>query len=183
MKFVRVSMQRAFLPALVLLVVSCSGKDGDYPNGSARGRDWNTSSDLANARRSNQSDMVLQVRLHGLGYDPGPIDGVVGPRTRAALQRYQRDHGLLVSGLPGPATRARLLPASIRLTGGYLPGRSVGRRSGRMSLGPRYPGDIAPFLGHDDGYGLSPLKGTRENFYRILRPEKIRDRQESASKR
>jgi len=183
MKFVRVSMQRAFLPVFTLLVVSCGGNGEDYPNGSARRPDWHTSSDLANARRSNPADMVMQVRLQGLGYDPGPIDGVVGPRTRAALQRYQRDHGLLASGLPGSATRARLLPASIRLTGGYLPGRSLGRRPGRMSLGPRYPGDIAPFVGADDGYGLSRLKGTRENFYRILRPEKMRDRQESTSKR
>jgi len=176
MKFVHVSMHRALLPVLVLFVVSCGGEGEDYSNRSARRRDWNTSSDLVNARRSNPTDMVMQVRLQGLGYDPGPIGGVIGPQTKTALQRYQRDHGLLASGLPGPATRARLLPASIRFTGGYPPGGLVRRGPGPISLGPRYPGDIAPFVGADDGYGLSPLNGTRENFYRILRSENGRDR-------
>lgn len=30
----------------------------------------------------------LQIQLRGAGFDPGPIDGVMGPRTRAALQKY-----------------------------------------------------------------------------------------------
>lgn len=180
MKFVRVSMQRAFLPALVLLVVSC-GQGEDYSNSSALRSDWNTSSDLVNAKRSNPTDMMMQVSLQRLGYDPGPIDGVVGIRTKTALQRYQRDHGLLASGLPGPATRARLVSASIRLTGGYPPVGTTGRRAGRMSLGPRYPGDIAPFFNVENGSSISSLEGTRKNFYRILRSEKRRDRRESTS--
>jgi hypothetical protein len=32
----------------------------------------------------------LQVRLRERGYDPGPVDGVVGPTTRAALEGYAR---------------------------------------------------------------------------------------------
>ena len=39
-----------------------------------------------------------QVRLLALGYDPGPIDGTVGPRTRAAISVYQQDRGLPVRG-------------------------------------------------------------------------------------
>lgn len=33
----------------------------------------------------------IQQRLHNLGYDPGPIDGIFGPLTRHALTRFQVD--------------------------------------------------------------------------------------------
>lgn len=183
MKFVRVLMQSAYLYALVLLTLSCGGEGESYSNNAARRGDWQKSSDLATARRSNPDDMVMQVRLQGLGYNPGPIDGVVGPRTRAALQRYQRDHGLLASGLPGPATRARLQPASVHLTGGYQVGGFYRRISRRKQSGPRYPGDITPLVGAADGYGLTPVGGTRDNFYRILRPENGRSKQKDDPKR
>lgn len=39
-----------------------------------------------------------QVRLARLGYYPGPIDGDFGPMTRAAIQTYQSDYGLPVTG-------------------------------------------------------------------------------------
>ena len=35
-------------------------------------------------------------------------DGVVGPRTRGAVKRYQRKHGLIVDGVIGPQTLAAL---------------------------------------------------------------------------
>ncbi|MEZ4407953.1 MAG: peptidoglycan-binding protein [Polyangiales bacterium] len=53
----------------------------------------------------------VQARLRNLGYDPGPIDGVVGARTRRALRRFQSDHGLDATGEPDAATRERLLAA------------------------------------------------------------------------
>lgn len=36
----------------------------------------------------------LQQRLRSLGYDVGAIDGVVGPRTRRAIERFREDAGL-----------------------------------------------------------------------------------------
>jgi uncharacterized protein (TIGR02594 family) len=50
----------------------------------------------------------VQARLAALGIDPGPIDGDYGPRTRAALEAFQRSKGLEVDGLVGPATLAAL---------------------------------------------------------------------------
>lgn len=38
------------------------------------------------------------------GYDPGPIDGIRGRRTIAAIKRFQRDHGLIDDGIVGPRT-------------------------------------------------------------------------------
>jgi Putative peptidoglycan binding domain len=40
----------------------------------------------------------VQTALAGEGYYDGAIDGDFGPATRSALRRYQRDHGLQVTG-------------------------------------------------------------------------------------
>jgi membrane-bound lytic murein transglycosylase B len=42
----------------------------------------------------------LQQRLADLGYDPGGVDGVVGPKTRTALRQYQRSIGEIPDGYP-----------------------------------------------------------------------------------
>lgn len=39
-----------------------------------------------------------QKLLAAQGYEPGPIDGFYGPRTRAAVERFETAHGLPVTG-------------------------------------------------------------------------------------
>jgi N-acetylmuramoyl-L-alanine amidase len=52
----------------------------------------------------------IQMRLANLGFHPGPIDGIMGPLTRAAISEFQGKHPpLLVDGICGPRTCARLL--------------------------------------------------------------------------
>lgn len=47
--------------------------------------------------------------LTELGYAPGPIDGIFGPKTEAATRQAQLDLGITpADGRPGPATRATL---------------------------------------------------------------------------
>ena len=41
----------------------------------------------------------VQRNLARAGYYHGPIDGVAGPRTRAAIRGYERAHGLRVDGM------------------------------------------------------------------------------------
>ena len=55
-------------------------------------------------------DQIRQVqeRLIAEGVDPGPVDGVMSPRTEAALRQYQEKHGLPVSGAADEATLRRL---------------------------------------------------------------------------
>ena len=50
----------------------------------------------------------VQARLNNLGYDCGPVDGVNGPRTKAAVMAFQKNHGLEVDGIPGPKTQSAL---------------------------------------------------------------------------
>ncbi len=39
----------------------------------------------------------VQLALRDEGYDPGAIDGLMGPQTRSALAAYQQDHGLVIT--------------------------------------------------------------------------------------
>lgn len=50
-----------------------------------------------------------QQRLHNLGYRPGAQDGEPNPQTVEALERFQRDCGLPVSGENDAATQQKLL--------------------------------------------------------------------------
>ena len=40
----------------------------------------------------------VQSSLARAGYDPGPIDGAIGPQTRSAIEAFQADNGLPVTG-------------------------------------------------------------------------------------
>jgi peptidoglycan hydrolase-like protein with peptidoglycan-binding domain len=50
----------------------------------------------------------LQVALRAHGLYAGPIDGIAGPGTVAAVRRFQRRAGLTVDGIPGMRTRIAL---------------------------------------------------------------------------
>jgi peptidoglycan hydrolase-like protein with peptidoglycan-binding domain/outer membrane biosynthesis protein TonB len=76
----------------------------------------------------NGSRQVLNVQrmLRRVGYEVGPLDGLFGPQTRAAVQWFQSDHRLGSRGVVNSATlrRLRLSAASVRFGDGY--GRSAG---------------------------------------------------------
>jgi hypothetical protein len=58
--------------------------NGYYPSNYYRGYGYN----------SNRSSVVrLQQQLARAGYYRGPIDGIMGTRTRYALRAYRHDHG------------------------------------------------------------------------------------------
>lgn len=65
-----------------------------------------------NLRRGLSNDNVkkLQERLAELGYDLGEMgaDGIFGPKTEAALKAFQEDYDLLVDGIYGKDTHAKL---------------------------------------------------------------------------
>ena len=46
----------------------------------------------------------LQTALQETGNDPGPIDGVFGSQTEAAVKAFQAERGITVDGIVGPIT-------------------------------------------------------------------------------
>lgn len=52
--------------------------------------------------------ILLQKRLTAKGFDTGGADGVLGPKSRAAISGYQSSRGLPVTGDPSPALLASL---------------------------------------------------------------------------
>ncbi|MFC4174049.1 peptidoglycan-binding protein [Microvirga sp. GCM10011540] len=69
---------------------------------------------LAVTPRPAPRDIVAaQKALTELGYGPLEADGVVGPGTREAIEKYQRETGLTVTGaLHAETLQALLAPAS-----------------------------------------------------------------------
>src|SRR5947207_11191115 len=53
-----------------------------------------------------------QMDLMNEGFDPGPIDGVMGPMTMTALRNYQSHNQLEVTGTLTPETEGALLRAA-----------------------------------------------------------------------
>jgi peptidoglycan hydrolase-like protein with peptidoglycan-binding domain len=103
----------------------------------------------AGAGQPRSGVAALQVALHARGLYPAAIDGLLGPRTIAAVRVFQRRRRLVVDGIPGPQTRAAL------------------GRYGRFRLGERMltVGDSGwdvsetQFLLRAHGVGPGPLDG------------------------
>ncbi len=69
-------------------------------------RDWKPKTQAAPtpplidyARLVKESEIrEVQLNLATLGYKPGPADGILGSRTRSAIEAFQRDQGLPATG-------------------------------------------------------------------------------------
>jgi len=54
---------------------------------------------LCETKMTTARIIAIQQALKAKGYDPGPVDDILGPRTRAALIQFQKDNGLPVGNL------------------------------------------------------------------------------------
>ena len=74
--------------------------------GSARAQRWTL---LVGYLDPIQKISGVQARLNNLGYSCGPVDGIAGQWTRAALRSFQREHGLDVTGEPNQQSLVKLV--------------------------------------------------------------------------
>jgi peptidoglycan hydrolase-like protein with peptidoglycan-binding domain len=110
----------------------------------------------------------LQQALKGKGHDPGPIDGMMGSQTQAALRDFQRAEGIDASGQPNARTLSALgvTPQGSRGIGGSngadrpgTTGGSGGTTGGSGSMAPQNdPGTSRP--SEPSGGMSSPRSGS-----------------------
>lgn len=65
---------------------------------------------LALSRRGSRGAEVrnIQTRLKSWGYMDGAVDGIYGPKTEAAVRKFQQKNGLTPDGIAGPATLQKI---------------------------------------------------------------------------
>ena len=70
------------------------------------------------SRHKNGSDDVrkAQQALTDKGFNPGPVDGVMGPKTKAAITEFQTKENLKANGRLDRETKAKLMTASSSAT-------------------------------------------------------------------
>lgn len=57
---------------------------------------------------TTSQNKVIQERLKKWGYYTGAIDGIIGPKSIAAIKKFQKNNGLLVDGIVGKQTAAAI---------------------------------------------------------------------------
>ncbi len=73
---------------------------------------------------TRETILEFQKLLAAHGYDPGPIDGVVGELTAAAIRRFQADSGMEEDGKISPALHEELKKQHKKMLDDRAPARS-----------------------------------------------------------
>lgn len=119
--------------------------------------DGNASTALSNRVDSALTQHVQQ-RLRALGFDPGPIDGVPGDNTRIAIQAFERQQGLPVTGRVSPTLAARLDAAQPRRTSSPTASRTEADSRGSAANDSALIEEIQARL-NSLGYNAGPVDG------------------------
>ena len=77
-----------------------AGPDTDAPGSEQNRQHRDQDRDLDGARFDAPWVIEIQTLLTNLDYDPGPIDGAFGDKTRSAIVAFERQRGVFAVGLP-----------------------------------------------------------------------------------
>ncbi len=123
------------------------------------------------AAQGTDRTRLAQQELKNKGYSPGPIDGIDGPKTEAAISAYQKDKHLAVDGrlnaevmdslgLHGRTSGGQFSNAGSKLTNGYGKGGSQigdgGKKLGKDVKTGEYANAPVDF-GKDFGKGVAKM--------------------------
>jgi hyperosmotically inducible protein len=64
--------------------------------------------DRSSSNGSHTPVVAMQQALKDKGFDPGPVDGIEGPKTVSALKDYQKAENVTMTGKLDPGTAAKL---------------------------------------------------------------------------
>jgi len=64
--------------------------------------------DRSSSNESHAQVAAMQLALKDKGFDPGPVDGIEGPKTVSALKDYQKSENVTMTGRLDPGTAAKL---------------------------------------------------------------------------
>lgn len=98
----------------------------------------------------------------GTPYDPGPVDGIAGEKTKAAIKQFQLDNGLEPDSIAGPITRKTMF---LR----YMTGKHDIKLTSDNFISPNYHGcgEFNPLIKSE----CADERNRRVTFY-LFHPEK-----------
>jgi Putative peptidoglycan binding domain len=108
----------------------------------------------------------VQTILNALGYEAGPVDGLLGGDTRRAIQRFQRVNNLPPTGDPTPATTGALRQAYQGSQGNPgASGQAANRTKSKAGPGPvaSAAGDRRQWIGAIYGNAAALVYGTPQS--------------------
>lgn len=97
----------------------------------------------------------IQQALNQLGYDAGPVDGLMGPRTKTAIQKFQADSNLPVDGLISPELSVALQDEHDRRQDSDIALIGAPRESSRSDDEPSGNGEDEEYALDTDGKSTS----------------------------
>lgn len=97
--------------------------------------------------------LELQKALLSKGFDPGPLDGIAGPKTRKAIREFQAKHGLAVTGIADVKTQQKLMGK----------GSAVQERVAAGAVAGDIPADLTWLAEAKRLIGTTEIKGAQHN--------------------
>lgn len=117
-----------------------------------------TSGAMKSRAAADKSDQVrsAQQALKDKGHDPGAIDGVMGPKTQAALRDFQKAEGIQATGRLDAETMSKLGVTSAS-------GRTSGADAGSPAASPKTGGAASPDASGSSSTGASGASDTSKD--------------------
>lgn len=82
--------------------------DGVCPYSSASSNTTSSASQTSSDTSTSETIKQVQQALNDLGYDAGEADGVMGQKTKSAVEQFQKDNGLVIDGIIGKQVKDAL---------------------------------------------------------------------------